>query len=394
MSTSSDDQYLDRYLSGGSGLSQAYGELRDASPELPPMHLDARVLGAARQSVAPEPLAPLSKRSSFSRHWALPVSLAAIVVLSVSLVVVVQPTSETADQQILTVPSDRTDGTPLDPRPGSRAAQPAASRPQPVIRAPTPSAADQARPQKRGISGLNRSLSSDTAKGRVKSTVKRPGNRINSRSLRAPAASATTGAALENETDAAAEPKDQVTGSPSAPLNRAIIAAERARQQAESRREEADAAREVTQRKQEAEAINAARAAREQAARQALQQTERAERARDEARRRLTEDQAVSGTLETPADLSETTASGTVSPPSPAPAKPAAAISAPAPSVPAAPTPARDARTDRAYELGLEIIRDHIDRGRLEAARSALNQLKQRFPDRAIPADIAAALAR
>jgi hypothetical protein len=94
------DQELQRYLQDGAELSAAY---REASAELPPMHLDARVLGTARQIANQrEPIAkPQAPMAPFSRHWAWPVSLAAILVLSVSLVVIVQPEVELSQEDLV-----------------------------------------------------------------------------------------------------------------------------------------------------------------------------------------------------------------------------------------------------------------------------------------------------
>ena len=61
------------------------GLYRDASRETPPPHLDAAILPAARREVGarPRPLSAL-------RRWRVPVSIAAVVVLSVSLVTLVR----------------------------------------------------------------------------------------------------------------------------------------------------------------------------------------------------------------------------------------------------------------------------------------------------------------
>ena len=56
-----------------SGLS---GHYREGSTEVPPAHLDAAVLAAARREVA---------RSRFRRNWHLPASIAAVLVIGVSL---------------------------------------------------------------------------------------------------------------------------------------------------------------------------------------------------------------------------------------------------------------------------------------------------------------------
>lgn len=62
---------------------------RDASQEHPPAHLDDAILAAAKREVraGPKPLSP------FSTKWTLPFSLAAVIVLSVSVVTLVQKES-------------------------------------------------------------------------------------------------------------------------------------------------------------------------------------------------------------------------------------------------------------------------------------------------------------
>jgi hypothetical protein len=62
---------------------------RDASQEQPPAHLDDAILAAAKREVraGPKPLSP------FSTKWTLPFSLAAVIVLSVSVVTLVQKES-------------------------------------------------------------------------------------------------------------------------------------------------------------------------------------------------------------------------------------------------------------------------------------------------------------
>ena len=65
-----------------SGLS---GHYRDGSAEEPPAHLDTAILAAARREVA---------RSRFARNWHLPASIAAVLVIGVSLALM---TSEIED---------------------------------------------------------------------------------------------------------------------------------------------------------------------------------------------------------------------------------------------------------------------------------------------------------
>ncbi|MDX1514641.1 MAG: hypothetical protein R3174_12965 [Gammaproteobacteria bacterium] len=72
------DAELGEYLKGDSGLSRAY---RDGSGELPPAHVDARILAEARAAGAPRRPAP----GPFSNRWMAPVSLA-VMVLAISVV--------------------------------------------------------------------------------------------------------------------------------------------------------------------------------------------------------------------------------------------------------------------------------------------------------------------
>ncbi len=70
-----DDQLLDEYLRGDSALARAY---RETGREEPPAHLDAAILAQARAATAP-------RRGSKPR-WLMPLSLAATVVLSIGVV--------------------------------------------------------------------------------------------------------------------------------------------------------------------------------------------------------------------------------------------------------------------------------------------------------------------
>ena len=70
-----DDRLLDEYLRGDSPLSRAY---RETGREEPPAHLDAAILAQAKAAAAP-------RRGSKPR-WFMPLSLAATVVLSIGVV--------------------------------------------------------------------------------------------------------------------------------------------------------------------------------------------------------------------------------------------------------------------------------------------------------------------
>lgn len=77
------DRELEGYLSGDSPLSRAYK--KEEARELPPPHLDAQILAEAhRADAAPERRAVASP---FSGRWMVPASVAAVVVLAISVAV-------------------------------------------------------------------------------------------------------------------------------------------------------------------------------------------------------------------------------------------------------------------------------------------------------------------
>lgn len=84
MSGKSDkDRELDAYLRGDSSLSRAY---REESRELPPEHVDAQILAEAHRADAGDKRAPA--RGPFAGgSWMVPASVAAVVVLAVSVTV-------------------------------------------------------------------------------------------------------------------------------------------------------------------------------------------------------------------------------------------------------------------------------------------------------------------
>lgn len=106
-----DDQALRDYLHGGSVLSQLY---RQGAREQPPTHLDTAILAAARQAAAtPAP------RHGVRLRWALPVSLAAVLVLSVSLVTLMTPhTGVVPPADEVPVPATETAPPPVPAAPG------------------------------------------------------------------------------------------------------------------------------------------------------------------------------------------------------------------------------------------------------------------------------------
>ncbi|NIM29025.1 MAG: hypothetical protein GTO67_14140 [Gammaproteobacteria bacterium] len=75
-----DDEWLDEYLEGDSELSRLY---RDGADEQPDARLDARILAEARRAVSTRRRVV---HSPFARHWLVPASLAAVLVLSLGVV--------------------------------------------------------------------------------------------------------------------------------------------------------------------------------------------------------------------------------------------------------------------------------------------------------------------
>ena len=75
-----DDDLLQEYLEGDSELSRLY---RRGADEEPGASLDERILAEARRAVSTRRKVA---HSPFARHWMVPTSLAAVLVLSVSVV--------------------------------------------------------------------------------------------------------------------------------------------------------------------------------------------------------------------------------------------------------------------------------------------------------------------
>jgi hypothetical protein len=75
-----DEEMLREFLEGDSALSRIYR--RDAN-EKPSAQLDETILAAARRNLA---RTSRVAHSPFARHWVMPISLAAVLVLSVSVV--------------------------------------------------------------------------------------------------------------------------------------------------------------------------------------------------------------------------------------------------------------------------------------------------------------------
>jgi len=75
-----DREAFESYLQSESSLSRVY---KATAKETPPVELDARILERARQAVHPRARVG---RSPFANNWIIPVSLAAVLVLTVGLV--------------------------------------------------------------------------------------------------------------------------------------------------------------------------------------------------------------------------------------------------------------------------------------------------------------------
>ncbi len=92
-----DEDSLQEYLKGDSALSRLYR--RDAE-EQPDAQLDARILAVARRAVAKKSRVA---HSPFARHWMVPTSLAAVLVLSVGVVLLMpEPALEPGVEHDLT----------------------------------------------------------------------------------------------------------------------------------------------------------------------------------------------------------------------------------------------------------------------------------------------------
>ncbi len=78
------EQEFENYMEGDSALSRDY---RNTSSEQPPEHLDDAILAASRRQVKTRPRSVISP---FSSNWHVPLSIAAVLVLSVTVVVTMQ----------------------------------------------------------------------------------------------------------------------------------------------------------------------------------------------------------------------------------------------------------------------------------------------------------------
>jgi hypothetical protein len=81
------DKELNDYLNGNSDVSKAY---RASNTEKPPAHLDDAILSAAQEAINISKDKQNSKQKFHKSPWVKPISIAAMITLSVSLVVTMQ----------------------------------------------------------------------------------------------------------------------------------------------------------------------------------------------------------------------------------------------------------------------------------------------------------------
>ena len=97
-----DEQNLEEYLKGDSALSKAY---RAEAKAQVPVHLDKAILSAAHEAVGSKQPSKVAY-SPFARSWYVPVSMAAVLMLCVSLVFTIYKDS---GQTLLTAPKSEFD---------------------------------------------------------------------------------------------------------------------------------------------------------------------------------------------------------------------------------------------------------------------------------------------
>jgi len=100
--TKQDEQNLEEYLKGDSALSKAY---RAEGKAQVPEHLDKAILSAAHEAVGSKQASKVAY-SPFARSWYVPASMAAVLMLCVSLVFTIYKDS---GQTLLTIPKSEFD---------------------------------------------------------------------------------------------------------------------------------------------------------------------------------------------------------------------------------------------------------------------------------------------
>ena len=112
-----DDKLLQEYLAGDSALSRLY---RDRATEQPDARLDATIRARAHAAVARDARVA---HSPFAHNWIVPTSLAAVLVLSVSVVVLMPepvdvPKREEAGAAAQAAAGAKSDGRQADTKVG------------------------------------------------------------------------------------------------------------------------------------------------------------------------------------------------------------------------------------------------------------------------------------
>ena len=99
-----DDKELNDYLEGNSEISNGYRASNSAEPA---SSLDAKILSAAKEAVTE--IKPKSKVKFHKSPWVKPVSIAALITLSVSLVITMQ---QETGQPLISEPKVEMNGFP------------------------------------------------------------------------------------------------------------------------------------------------------------------------------------------------------------------------------------------------------------------------------------------
>jgi hypothetical protein len=142
-----DEELLQEYLAGDSALSRLY---RRGAGEQPGAELDARIRGEARRALEPKGRVI---HGPFSRHWIVPTSLAAVVVLSVSIVLLMPaPVSKPG---VAGIEADKAAGGARSDLGDAQPEQSSEQRPAAAARAPAAAEIEQRREQAFGARQSN-----------------------------------------------------------------------------------------------------------------------------------------------------------------------------------------------------------------------------------------------
>lgn len=132
MSAKDQDRLFDQYLKGDSRLSRAYKETAAVEP---PPQLDAAILAAARRAAGSR---PRSRFSPFGQSWRVPLAAAAVLVLSVGLVMFMA-------REEMVAPPPESARLPMEAEPRLGAMSADQSVPSKAAPAPTPEAVPRER---------------------------------------------------------------------------------------------------------------------------------------------------------------------------------------------------------------------------------------------------------